>query len=974
MGFLSDVLKFEKSHFKTLGKGLLKDPKRLILGVDPLSTKMWNEILGRNDRALVNQLGGATSYDYQQALDEGINIGPGATMHQIAATVASIYAGGALGALAAPAGGAAAGAGATAAGGAATGVGSAVTAAIPSGATFAAGLSGTGAAATAAVAAGAAEADKAVPGVVDPLELEEIQLTRQPSFRVQNVPTLAKGGYASEAQARLMRATAHGWKKPGGGGPSRAVANEFVDKKDRGMYSGGFAESRYAEGGSVTAKLERQMEDIISQPPATPETRAAADKLQTDFYREVEASREAQARARLDAMPGEELVQMLRPQLLEAEKLMDDIGSTKFGKQYSIRDYGVQQDKVRTLREEWSKALRKQAQESLQGMTGQISDFERQQMEEMAGGLAASPDDLGRMPTADELNRIGVNDRGEDIFMSPQQQMPTGVMSEADRAAAEGMWEGGLAPMEDLRQRMDAPGLNFAHGGSTGKDKKLDDWALRAQDYFNLGTEPLTSKELQKKFGKGIKGGLRMMKILQSGAWQPSFLPQGKDYTKEELKTLLYMPPQQTILGDDYEGTTTPGYDPYYGGPTYDLEEIESRMGPRGRGGPGGRGGSGGRRGPPPDPRIIPPGTPPIEGEPPPGGAPPDGAPPPGPFGGAERRAGRDTEYSEQLRAHKERVALLLAVPQGGYAGGGHVNYYAEGGAARPGHAEGPNPYNKDDMPNAWKSWERKHHKAPPPPPPPPEAEEDIPWYKKIMGYGDTTKIDEAMEGMEEAYGGYINTPAGYQGGGLAQANFRRPPTGGVPPSISMPPQGGGYGATTNPVEMPWRGAPPPRIQPGGGMPGGGGMPPWKRGPRRMVPPSMPPGGGFPGGGGGLPGPGGFPGRGGPRGRMPWRGPRGPVMPGGRGGFNPRGVPVPRGMPPEAGGPGPRGGPAVAPNMRGMLQKMRMQNRPPANVGGGANRVGMQDQQGGLARALQRGTGRRPMSRRGGFPGGGMRQ
>jgi hypothetical protein len=83
---------------------------------------------------------------------------------------------------------------------------------------------------------------------------------------------------------------------------------------------------------------------------------------------------------------------------------------------------------------------------------------------------------------------------------------------------------------------------------------------------------------------------------------------------------------------------------------------------------------------------------------------------------------------------------------------------------------------------------------------------------------------------------------------------------------------------------------------------------------------------------------------------------------------------VPRGMPPEAGGPGPRGGPGVAPNMRGMLQKMRMQNRPPANVGGGVNRVGMQDQQGGLARALQRGTGRRPMSRRGGFPGGGMRQ
>ena len=32
----------------------------------------------------------------------------------------------------------------------------------------------------------------------------------------------------SEKQARLMRAVAHGWKKPGGGGPSKAVAKEFV--------------------------------------------------------------------------------------------------------------------------------------------------------------------------------------------------------------------------------------------------------------------------------------------------------------------------------------------------------------------------------------------------------------------------------------------------------------------------------------------------------------------------------------------------------------------------------------------------------------------------------------------------------------------------------------------------------------------------------------------------------------------------
>lgn len=38
----------------------------------------------------------------------------------------------------------------------------------------------------------------------------------------------------SSAQARLMRAIAHGWKKPGGGGPSVKVAKEFAEA-DKGI-------------------------------------------------------------------------------------------------------------------------------------------------------------------------------------------------------------------------------------------------------------------------------------------------------------------------------------------------------------------------------------------------------------------------------------------------------------------------------------------------------------------------------------------------------------------------------------------------------------------------------------------------------------------------------------------------------------------------------------------------------------------
>lgn len=38
---------------------------------------------------------------------------------------------------------------------------------------------------------------------------------------------------SSPAQAKLMRAVAHGWHKPGGGGPPVSVAKEFVEADRR---------------------------------------------------------------------------------------------------------------------------------------------------------------------------------------------------------------------------------------------------------------------------------------------------------------------------------------------------------------------------------------------------------------------------------------------------------------------------------------------------------------------------------------------------------------------------------------------------------------------------------------------------------------------------------------------------------------------------------------------------------------------
>jgi len=65
----------------------------------------------------------------------------------------------------------------------------------------------------------------------------------------------------SPAQARLMRAVAHGWKPDRMKGPSRAVAREFVEADKK--YSGGFAENRYWTGGLAA------MNEVNSGVPVT---------------------------------------------------------------------------------------------------------------------------------------------------------------------------------------------------------------------------------------------------------------------------------------------------------------------------------------------------------------------------------------------------------------------------------------------------------------------------------------------------------------------------------------------------------------------------------------------------------------------------------------------------------------------------------------------------------------------------------
>ncbi len=68
----------------------------------------------------------------------------------------------------------------------------------------------------------------------------------------------------SEAQARLMRAVAHGWHKPGGGGPSVSVAKEFAaaDKTKAALRTA----KKYAEGGEVN-----EWEDLPKSPEGRPQ-------------------------------------------------------------------------------------------------------------------------------------------------------------------------------------------------------------------------------------------------------------------------------------------------------------------------------------------------------------------------------------------------------------------------------------------------------------------------------------------------------------------------------------------------------------------------------------------------------------------------------------------------------------------------------------------------------------------------------
>ena len=183
-----------------------------------------------------------------------------------------------------------------------------------------------------------------------------------------------------------------------------------------------------------------------------------------------------------------------------------------------------------------------------------------------------------------------------------------------------------------------------------------------------------------------------------------------------------------------------------------------------------------------------------------------------------------------------------------------------------------------------------------------PTSPEEAEWQRRNYG---PNEMDKRIMALRRGMGRDPNPMPGGGGVGPGMAGTLGGPGYGEYPL-------GSAGPRMDPSDPRYRAAPPPgSFLPGEQYPGSGSIPPWKRRSRIAPPP----------------------------GKFPQGDERGPMIP---------------------------GGPMVPPNQRGYLQRQRMMNRPPSGPvgGGGGNRVGMADQQGALSRAMQRGTGRAPPSRR----------
>lgn len=94
--FLKNVSGFKLLEGKNILKDIGKNPSRLLTGVDPFSTKVWNKVLGTDNKPIVDQMGGATAERSDQARAAGIDPKNGEAVEKVAHVVAAAYAAGGL--------------------------------------------------------------------------------------------------------------------------------------------------------------------------------------------------------------------------------------------------------------------------------------------------------------------------------------------------------------------------------------------------------------------------------------------------------------------------------------------------------------------------------------------------------------------------------------------------------------------------------------------------------------------------------------------------------------------------------------------------------------------------------------------------------------------------------------------------------------------------------------------------------------
>ncbi len=97
MGFFKKLIGFENHFTKKFTKDIIKNPERLLTGIDPFSTKLWNGITGSDNRPLVNMLGSPDRQYYESAEREGIDTGAAQQFHQVADVVAGAFGAAGLG-------------------------------------------------------------------------------------------------------------------------------------------------------------------------------------------------------------------------------------------------------------------------------------------------------------------------------------------------------------------------------------------------------------------------------------------------------------------------------------------------------------------------------------------------------------------------------------------------------------------------------------------------------------------------------------------------------------------------------------------------------------------------------------------------------------------------------------------------------------------------------------------------------------